>query len=65
MYSMKRKTTEEEKEGEKTVVVSQDVLNYYILPIISLKRKALFMIKASKGYTSIWRKEKDSLLHII
>ena len=60
MHSMKQRTTQEEKEGEKTVVVSEDVLNQlHSANYFSKKKgKALFMLKASKDYTTISRKRK-------
>ena len=60
MHSMKQRTTEEEKEGEKTFVVSQYVLNQlHSANYFSKKKgKAFFMLKASKEYSSISRKRK-------
>ena len=55
---------EEEKEGDKTIEVSEDVLkemesvNYFS----KKKGKALYMLKASKDYTNIQRKRRREFI---
>ena len=61
-HSLKERN-QEEKEGERTVEVSEDVLNQLHAAhyFSKKKRKALFMLKASKDLGTIKRKRKKSI----
>ena len=61
-HSLKERN-QEEKEGERTVEVSEDVLNQlHAAHYFSKKKgKALFMLKASKDLGTIKRKRKKSI----